>query len=291
MATGKNTPLGNTYAVTERDTTAVYGNAGAAPNPVHGVSTFDSTAPANTPGGSATWNENSAYFNGVVEPDTSATNGEGSTRASIHEADVSGMIDTTIPSIGGTPSEVQPYREGVSLAGFPASIADTTLTSRAPGGSTAPVGTGRSYTVTEIDTMSFGSPAQGGPLPGKALAATMAAPTVASGSRSVKVSWTAAADPAGDKVLGYMVLGYPGGTYWAGRGATSLIADEVDPDRDYKFAVSAITRAGTAPLSPLSAAVQAYNPDAADKLKPAGIAPENKIDPIYKPDGTTVDVD
>ena len=285
MSTGKNTPLGNTYAVEERDTTAVVGHSGTISNVTAPASIQETDAPAGTAGGSATWNENSGST--VTQPDTSATNAQGTVRQAVDTSAVT-LLDTTVFSQGGTEFTAPAYRAGDSLAGVPGSIADTTRLNLEPGGDVNPIVPTAAAVVNPIDTMFYGSPSQGGPQPGVALAAKMAAPTVASGPRNVTVSWAAAADPAGDIVLGYLVKGFPGGTYQASRAATSVVADEVDPDKNYQFAVCAVTRMGNGPLSDLSAAVQAYNPDAADKLKPAGIARENLVDPIYTPQGGTV---
>lgn len=286
MSTGKNTPLSNTYPVAQRDTEAVYGHTGMAPNNITPGVNVESEFPVGTPGGSKTWNEDSSYP--VSAPDTSGINGPDYQTRPV-ETDTITLVDTTIYSNGGTPFSSPVYRAGDSLAGVPATVADTSRTGMGAYGSTAsPNLLPESYVAKQVDSMFYGSPADGGPQPGVAVAAKMATPTAVTGPRYITVSWAAAADPSGDKVLGYMVKGYPGGTYWAGRGTTSLQADDVDPDRPYQFAVTAITREGTSPMSDLSTAVQAYNPDEADKLKTPGIAPENLVNPIYTPQGGQV---
>lgn len=265
------------YTAGQRDTTGVYGGLGKSPVTSQIAGTVDTEGPM---GGHRS-----------VEPtpppaaflDTTYTNGT-NTPGDFHPVATPVVeFDSTMPSVGGTPVANPAYRApGVPA---PAREYDTTRTDQQPGGSlTNPVPS--AMTVINQDMTQLGSPAYGGPPTPGSVPAAPSTPTAVDSSRGVVVSWSAVADPAGDRVRQYVVMGSDGGTTVAPANATSVTVEDINPDVNYTFRVSAVNHAGQGPYSPPSNAAQAYNPDAPDKNRPAGLAAANIINPIYRPDGS-----
>lgn len=265
------------YTAGQRDTTGVVGDLGQSTVTSQNVSNTDTEGPM---GGHR-----------AVEPtpppvtffDTTYTNGS-NTPDNFHPvATPVTLLDTTMPSVGGTPASNPAYRAPSPVS--PAGFYDTTRTDKQPGGSTTnPLPS--SMTVVNADMTQVGSPAYGGPAAPGALPAAPAAPVATDASRGVLVTWTKVADPAGDPIRQYIVMGSDGGTTIAGANATSVTVQDITPDVSYTFRVAAVNRAGNGPYSPASGIAQAYNPDAPDKNLPAGLAAANTVNPIYRPDGT-----
>lgn len=265
------------YTAGQRDTTGVYGGLGTSPVTSQNVDTADTEGPM---GGYR-----------AVEPtpppatffDTTYTNGANTPDDFTPVATPVVEIDTTMFNFGGTPAANPAYRApGVPA---PGSEFDTTRTDQQPGGSlTNPLPS--SMTVINQDMTQLGSPAYGGPPTPGSVPAAPSAPTAVDSSRGVVVSWAPVADPAGDKVRQYVVMGSDGGTTVAPANATSVTVEDITPDVNYTFRVSAVNHAGQGPYSPSSNTAQAYNPDAPDKNRPAGLAAANIINPIYRPDGS-----
>jgi len=220
--------------------------------------------------------------------DTSGTNGQSDSGSWAPSTNyLTGTVDTEMLGWPQTPGVTKPYRAPNTTIGYmgAAGSADTTWTDR-------PISDGeprpdyvQNMTGT-LDSNYVGANGANGPtstllpLPGSK-------PTVATGPRSVTVSWAAVADPDPTApVEGYVILGSTGGTTFVGRDATTATVTNLDPSRTYQFRVAAWNKNGTGLYGPLSDAVRPYNPDEPDALNPGGIYPAWAQDPIYNPDGT-----
>ena len=256
-----------------KDTEGVNGQTGPASA---GTASRASTTDTSTTGGGSRATEPKSPA--VTQTDTTGANG-GATTAPTNTG-LSGTPDTRgsgLPT-GGQANPVYRAPSGP----VPASVRDTTLTDKQPGGSaTSPVPTTYNQNAT-TETANIGAgPAASGVVP--------AAPTgvaATTGPRSVTVTWTAPANPAGDPVLGFAVVNSAGGTMRVGKSATSAVVTNLDPSRTYTFQVLARNASGNGPLSAPSAAVRPYNPDEADVNRPGGLNPANTVNPIYSPDGS-----
>ena len=265
------------YTAGQRDTTGVYGGLGKSPVTSQIAGTVDTEGPMGGHRSVEPTPPPAAYF------DTSGTTGS-NTPANFHPTHTPVVeFDTTMPSVGGSPVSNPAYRAPGRSA--PVTEYDTTRTDQQPGGSlTNPIPS--AMTVINQDMTQLGSPAYGGPPTPGSVPAAPSAPTAVDSSRGVVVSWAPVADPAGDKVRQYVVMGSDGGTTVAPANATSVTVEDITPDINYTFRVSAVNRAGQGPYSPPSNAAQAYNPDAPDKNRPAGLEAANIVNPIYRPDGS-----
>jgi hypothetical protein len=275
MSDAYETP-GPGYEAGERDTEAVTGNPGPAATGTQYVASDKDTEGAT--GGSRAGEPH----NPPVTPfDTSASNGGVSgpqAPTGMHRT-----LDTTLFSVGGTPTADPAYRAPENIA--PGSTYDTTRTNVQPGGSeTNPVPQSYAYTGTQ-DSYSIGAAGSG---TGANPPAAPTNVTAVSGPREITVSWTPVADVTGDKTRDYVILDNAGGTTFAPANATSVKVTTVDPSHFYTFQVAARNRDGLGAYSAPSAPVRAYNPDEPDPLKPAGLAAANTVNPIYRPDGSIV---
>lgn len=113
------------------------------------------------------------------------------------------------------------------------------------------------------------------------------APTAVSGDRVITVSWVAVADPASNaKVTGYVIESDTGGHVQAAANATSAVFERPTGAQAYKFRVRALNRNGDGPWSPFSASsVAASN---SDEVAVTSLTTANKVNPIYREDGTIV---
>lgn len=223
----------------------------------------------------------------AVEPgspartDVDTTGATGGTGTSVSTA-MRSTPSTLNPGGGAGVTEANPAYRAPSAAPA-ASSRDTTLTDVQPGGSvTNPVPT--SQTVTVQETANIGAAGSG---TGNAPVAPGAAPTAVGGPRYITVSWAAVADPDNDPVREYIIESDRGGRWVAAKNVTSKQIDFIDPSITYKFRVAARNKGGVGPFSAFSAvAVRAYNPDATDAAKPAGLTAAAVSAGVYQPDGT-----
>lgn len=278
------TPPG--YTGNQTDTSGVSGNTGAAPD---GTQDEASTAETSTPSGyggdpdTGLAPDPNAQVTGTFE--TSGTNSENDGAWTASTNYLSGTVDTQTIGWPQTTGVSQEYRAPTQGVGYVDAVgsADTTWTDR-------PItdGTVRDdYVQNMTGTLESGLIGSTGPTSDLVPVAPAGTPTVTAGSRSATVSWSAVADPhATAPVLGYVILGSTGGTTFVGDDVTTAKVENLVPGVDYKFRVAARNKNGTGPYSALSAAVQAYNPDATDVNKPAGLDPYWSQNPIYGPDGT-----
>ena len=166
---------------------------------------------------------------------------------------------------------------------IPVNIRDTTLTDRQPGGSlTNPFPQAQMINGT-LETAQIGALNSGTGLnPPEAPSNVQAY----HGSRVVHVTWEGPENVENDKTLGYVVKGSTDGTKYAHADQRHVAVDTLDPGRTYTFQVNAVNKAGDGQYSSPSNQSRPYNPDENDVLKPVGLAPENRLEPIYRPDGT-----
>lgn len=142
------------------------------------------------------------------------------------------------------------------------------------------------------------------------------APTVAAVNRGVRVTIVALAEPAGAPLNGYRVeaarvleSGDAPGEYAAAgvdfidKGETSIVVETLVPGDRYKFRFAGVNDNGTGDFSAWSAAAipllqeaplfshstYADHAEPVSIADPAGLATENRVNPIYKPDGTAVE--
>ena len=273
MSSTGGTP-GPGYVAGEKDTEAVTGNPGPA-----ATGTAFEASNKDTEGATGGSRATEPHSPAVTPFDTTAANGGAS--GPVSPTGLRSTLDTTQFSVGGTPVANPAYRAPSQTA--PGSTFDSTRTDVQPGGSeTNPVPASYDYpgTLSSYDIGAAGSGTGANP---------PAAPTnvtAASGPRQVTVSWTGVADVANDPTRGYVVLDSAGGTTFAAANATSATVTRLDPSHEYTFQVAARNRAGLGAYSAASAPVRSYNPDEADPLKPSGLTAANRVNPIYRPDGT-----
>jgi hypothetical protein len=258
------------------DTEAVTGQTGAAP-----AGTASKVTPKDTEsviGGSRTTEPGSPTY--ATTTDTSGAAGGATTPAT--STAYSRTSDTTVGNSLGVAQVFAPYR--APSVGVPVTNRDTTLTDKQPGGSTTnPVPSSQNYSGTK-DSYYIGAGI--GILTGT-VPAQPAAPTGISGNGQIVVVFAAVSDPANDKVLGYVVESDTHGSVYAPRNATSANFDNCVPDQPYKFRVAAFNASGTGRFSALSTlAYTPYNGEENDKTKPAGLTAANRVNRIYRPDGT-----
>lgn len=118
------------------------------------------------------------------------------------------------------------------------------------------------------------------------------APTVVALPRAVKVTVGAVSDPAGAAVRGYRVEGSTGGVDFiprdasGGPAARTVLVTNLVPSQVYKFRYQAVNDNGSGPWSAYSADVTPLNPDEPGPGLATGLTEDNKVNPIYSPDGT-----
>ena len=298
MTTGETIPVTNTGEIGVfpagpvvtgvRDTTAVKGNDGPAPTGTQFIAANKDTTPA---GGSR-----------LVEPVSPPVQNRGIIGTPPGDL-VDGVSDTTGANGGDevepvstllhqTVNTLNPSQIGMGDADpqyrpptlfTPVTIRDTTLTDRQPGGSlTNPIPQGQ-FVEGTLETAQIGALNSGtGLTPPSAPSGVQAF----HGSRVVHVTWDGPEDVANDKTLGYVIKGSTGGTKYAHADDRHAAVDTLDPGRTYTFQVNAVNKAGDGQYSDPSNQSRPYNPDENDVLKPTGLAPENRLEPIYRPDGT-----
>lgn len=281
------TPPG--YSGSNTDTSGVSGNTGPASGGTQDRASVQETA---TPGGVGGDPDTGLAPDPNTQvsstPDTSGTNNSSAAYTPVPPPLVSGTVDTQLLGWPQTPGVTQAYRaptQGIGYVGG-AGAYDTTWTDRPISDGTARTDYGQSMTGTD-DTYYMGVNGANGPTSSLVPVAPAGTPTVATGPRSVTVTWAAVADPAVTApVLGYVILGSTGGTTFVGENALSAVVTNLDPGQTYKFRVAARNKNGVGPYGSLSAAVRPYNPDEADALNPGGLDPYWKQNPIYNADGT-----
>jgi hypothetical protein len=215
---------------------------------------------------------------------------------------MTGSVDTLQPGQIGAGNADPVYRASSSpVAG---TIFDSTRTNLEPGGSLTNPTPGGAQMTENPSILNIGRLDQNGNVIGNTSVVPDAPTSVTSvtGPRSVTVSWVHPADPSLDPVRGYVVVNSSGGTTYAPASATSVVVTNLVPSDDptlyqdgttynlgeYTFKVAARNSAGFGPLSTASTPViRPYNPDETDPLKPAGLDSANRLNAIYKPDGTT----
>lgn len=274
------TPPG--YAGNPIDTEGVSGNTGAASSGTQNRASNTETA---TPAGATFSGPNTAPPAVTGTGDTTGTNGT-STSFTPTSTLVSGTIDTQMLGWPQTPGVVQAFRAPDTKIGYldGTGARDTTWTDRPLTDGTVRPDIMSNYPGT-LETGNIGAPT--GPV-GTGIPAAPNAPTLTAGNGSIKVTWTAPADPSNAPVLGYLILSSTGGTAYAGRADRSLNFDTVVPNQAYTFKVAARNVNGLGPFSAASASASAYNAEETDVAEPAGLWAQNTANPVYKPDGTFV---
>lgn len=217
--------------------------------------------------------------------DTSGTNSNNGGAWTPVSTLVSGTVETGMmgwPQTPGVDQEYRPPTQGIGYLGAQGAT-DTTWTDR-------PLSDGQprpDYVQNMTGTLESAYIGSTGPTSPLVPVAPAGTPTVTAGPRSVTVSWTPVADPhATAPVLGYVILGSTGGTTFVGDDVTTATVTNVVPGQDYRFRVAARNRNGNGPYGAMSAPVRAWNPDAPDVNKPAGLDAYWAKNPIYNPDGT-----
>jgi hypothetical protein len=264
------------------DTTGTTGQPGPASS---GTAGRGSTADTETPGAGGSTTAAPATPPGV-NLDTEGA--YGNTPYNIHQP------DSLSPPVTGTRDsqyatqlrDANPVYRAANLLLAPAQTADTTRTDQ-------PVssGTGTPPVPTSVNVLGTTETYQIGAYPAPANHNTPPAPTtptVAAGPRYVVVTWVAPTPVSGAPTLGYRIEGDTGGVAFAGAADTSVRVYNLKPNQLYKFKVAARNYNGIGVFSALSATVAPWNPDESDVNKPAGITTDNRLNPIYRPDGTVV---
>lgn len=281
------TPPG--YAGNQTDTSGVNGQTGPASRGTQDRASVQETA---TPGGvggdpdtGLAPDPNTAV---TGTPDTSGTNGQSGPYTPVPPPLLGGTVDTQTIGWPLTPGVTQAYRAPTQGIGYinGTGAYDTTWTDRPISDGTARTDYGQSMTGTD-DSYYIGVNGANGPTSSLVPVAPAGTPTVATGPRSVTVTWAAVADPAVTApVNGYVILGSTGGTTFVGENVLSAKVENLDPGQTYKFRVAARNKNGVGPYGSLSASVRPYNPDEPDALNPGGLDPYWKQNPIYNADGT-----
>lgn len=280
------TPPG--YTGNQTDTEGVSGNTGAAPRGTQDRAANTETAtPAGYGGDPDTGLAPLAGTSQTGTPDTSGTGG-GSGAAWVPTSTLlSGTPDTQAPGWPTTPGVNPVYRIPTQGVGYlsAAGAADTTRTDTPISDGTVRPDLNQNLTGT-LESAQIGAT---GPTSALVPVAPAGTPAVVTGPRQVTVTWAGVADPhATAPVLGYVILGSTGGTVFVGDNQLSAVVTNLDPGQTYQFRVAARNKNGVGPYGTLSAAIRAYNPDAADAIKPGGLDSYSAQNPIYKPDGTVL---
>lgn len=266
-------PIGTSGTAGVADT-SVYGGGGGG----------DNNKPATQPDTEGFGAGTSPY--GVGSPSAAGTDVSAFTPSSVYSQQaVTGTLDTQ--SGGGSPiQQANPaYRAPADYAAT-GSVADTTRTDSPVSDFTGNPGdplASEGVVAGNMDTVNPTYPMQSS---GTLRPAAPGTPTVAAGNRSVTVSWSAVADPAGAKVRGYRIEGSTGGVDFAGRDATSYVIETLVPSQSYKFRIAAYNDNGESAFSAFSAAVTPLNPDEPGPGHAVALDPANTVNPIYSPDGT-----
>lgn len=214
----------------------------------------------------------------AVQPDTTEAGRVAATNT-VTDTDMSATPDTLTSVVV---DKYPAYK--ASPAFVPGVTKDTTLTDQ-------PVADGTAWNEFDpdlamtgtLETDRFGAVPTGS----TALPVAPNAPTVVAADRHVVVSWTAVSDPhATAPVLQYVIESDTGGHAYAGRDATSKRFDFVTGGRAQKFRVRAGNKNGTGPYSNWSGS--AVGPGNEDLLRPNALADDNKVNPIYRQDGSIV---
>lgn len=282
------TPPG--YSGSNTDTSGVSGNTGPASRGTQDQASNTETATTGGVGGDPdTGLAPDPNTQATGTPDTSGTNATNGPYVPTPPPLLSGTVDTQALGWPQTPGVTQAYRaptQGIGYLGGAGSY-DTTWTDRPLSDGSVRTDYGQSMTGTQ-ESGNIGANGANGPGTSSLVpVAPTGTPTVATGPRSVTVTWAAVADPAATApVLGYVILGSTGGTTFVGDNQLSAVVTNLDPGQTYKFRVAARNKNGVGPYGSLSAAVRPYNPDEADALNPGGLDPYWKQNPIYNADGT-----
>lgn len=269
-----------------QDTTGVVGNAADIPGGTQSQASVTDTTPTGGGGGGDN-NKPANYL------DTSgATGGEND-----HHGYEYGTVDQTIDTGSGGGSPIQHANPAYAPppGDTPGTILDTTRTD-------SPVTGGGSETSTvvagNLDTIDYRPALQTTNWDNLPVAPN--APTALAGDGSVLVSFATVADPVGAAVRGYRIEAVmldgdnvtgadtdtsAAGVVFAGRNATSAVFGDVVPGSRYAFRVAATNDNGTGPYSDWSNVVVPSNALAipADEITEA-----NRVNPIYRPDGTFI---
>jgi hypothetical protein len=273
-----------TSPATEVDTEGVTGNTGAAPVGTAATSGKDvetSTAPG-AAYGSTTPAPNPPTVSGTF--DTEAANGG---RLVNSPTSTQPLLVKTLDTLAGGGEPIQdanpPYRAPSLPA--PAIIVDTTWTDRPTSDGLPHVPSANNVGGT-LETGSIGAvpaPASHNTPPAPS------APTVVAAARGVQVTWVAPTPVSGAPTLGYQIQSDTGGVRYANANQLTKFFDTLTPNQAYKFRVAARNYNGWGAYSAFSSTATPYNPDENDAGKPApGLTPDNRVNPIYKPDGTVV---
>jgi hypothetical protein len=262
------------------DTTGTTGQSGPAPAGSAGSS--GSTADTETPGAGG---GSAAASPPATAVDTGGVNGGRLVNdPKALSPDVSGTIDTRTG--GGSPrQDVSPAYRAPGAYG-PGTILDTTRTDTPTSDGVVRVPSSNNMSGT-LETGNIGAVAAPS---NHSTPPAPATPTVVAAARGVQVTWVAPTPVSGAPTLGFMIRSDTGGTWYAAANETTkLLRDTLKPGQPYKFRVAARNYNGWGALSALSAAATPYNPDEPDVGKPApGITADNRVNPIYRPDGTVV---
>jgi hypothetical protein len=282
------TPPG--YAGSNTDTSGVSGNSGPASRGTQDRSSNQETAtPAGYGGDPDTGLAPDPNTAVTGTPDTSGTNASNGPYTPTPPPLLSGTVDTQLLGWPQTPGVTQAYRAPTQGVGYinGTGAADTTWTDRPISDGSVRTDYVQNMTGTQ-DSYTIGANGANGPGTSSLVpVAPSGTPTVATGPRSVTVTWATVADPDPTApVLGYVILGSTGGTTFVGDGNTSVVVTNLVPGQLYKFQVAARNKNGTGPYGTISATVTPYNPDEADVNKPGGLDPYWKQNPIYNADGT-----
>lgn len=269
-----------------QDTTGVAGNTADIPGGTQGSASVQDTTPTGGGGGGDN-NQPATYI------DTSgATGGEND-----HHGYEYGVVTQTVDTLSGGGSPIQHANPAyVAPTGdVPVDILDTTRTD-------SPVTGGGSETsgviAGNLDTVNFAAPLQTTNFDN--LPVAPAAPTAVALSGAAMITWVAVADPAGAAVRAYRIEAVlldgdnvtggdtetsAAGVVFAGRNATSVVFGDVVPGSRYAFRVAATNDNGNGPFSGWSNVIVPGNDLA---VAPAEITDDNRVNPIYLPDGSTI---
>ena len=282
------TPPG--YAGSNTDTSGVSGNSGPASRGTQDRALdAETSTPATYGGGTDTGLLPDPNTVITSTPDTSGTNATNGPYVPTPPPLLNGTVDTQLLGWPQTPGVTQAYRAPTQGIGYVngTGAADTTWTDRPISDGSVRTDYVQNMTGTQ-DSYTIGANGANGPGTSTLVpVAPSGTPTVATGSRSVTVTWATVADPDPTApVLGYVILGSTGGTTFVGDGVTSAVVTNLVPGQTYQFRVAARNKNGTGPYGSLSATVTPYNPDETDVNKPGGLDPYWKLNPIYNADGT-----
>lgn len=237
------------YAVSTLDTEGT-------PAPVRGAATSNNSTIQDTAGAMGGVDKRESKPLAADQVDTSGTNGT-KPHDSFRPVDTSylGTWDTTLPSVGGTPTVDNPYK-APSVTGAPASVKDTSKTEFIPSNQRVEQAP-KSYDISNMDTQNIGAANGHGPRDvSKDTLPTASISKVEGRPGDVLVTIQVSGEQK--NAMGYIVEGSTGGHTFVPRSdsatITAIVGDVVPGDR-YSFRVASYNAAKTSAFSEWSASV------------------------------------